>query len=162
MNLRANLSLGTLLVLSVVAVACTGATGDSFSSPAVPSPTLTAAPTPAPTPAPSPAPDDPYDDGTPVPTPADSGADVTITIVGMFGTLSYSPNPATVRVGQTVAWANEDSAEHTATADGGSFDTGLLAPGEASSPIVMAVAGSFPYHCEIHGSTMVGTLNVIP
>jgi plastocyanin len=82
-----------------------------------------------------------------------------ITITGMNGSNSYSPNPATVQVGQTVAWRNADSLPHTATADGGAFDTGTIAPGATSSPITMSTAGSLPYHCAIHPS-MVGTLTV--
>lgn len=149
MNLHTKLSIGTLLLLSVIAVACGGAAGTSFASPTTPTATL----------APTPAPGDPYG-GAPTPTPSAVGADVTIGIVGMEGDHSYSPNPATVRVGQTVAWNNGDSVEHTATADGGSFDTGMIGPGETSNPIVMATAGSFPYHCQIHGFAMVGTLTV--
>ena len=99
-------------------------------------------------------------------TPPASGdpvrADVTITIVGMNGSLSYSPSPATVKVGQTVAWRNADSVAHTATADAGGFDTGAIAAGATSRAIVMATAGSFPYHCTIHGLVMAGTLVVTP
>ena len=86
-------------------------------------------------------------------------ADVTITIVGMNGNQSFSPNPATVTAGQTVAWRNADSITHNVAADNGSFSTGNIAPGTTSAPIMMSTAGSFGYHCQIH-PTMVGTLNV--
>jgi len=92
-------------------------------------------------------------------TPAPA-ANVTITIVGMNGSNSYSPNPGTVQVGQTVAWRNADSTPHTATADAGGFNTGNIAAGATSSPITMTTAGSFPYHCTIHGFAMAGTLTV--
>src|SRR5258707_6795733 len=36
-------------------------------------------------------------------------ADVTISMVGDRASQSYSPNPATMRVGQTVSWKNNDS-----------------------------------------------------
>jgi plastocyanin len=85
--------------------------------------------------------------------------DVTITIAGMNGSQSFSPNPVTVRVGQTVAWRNADSLTHTATADGSAFNTGSVAPGATSAPITMTAAGTFGYHCSLH-STMVGTLVV--
>lgn len=97
----------------------------------------------------------------PTPTPTPAASDVVITIVGMNGSLSYSPNPATVRVGQTVAWKNADSLAHTATADAGTFNTSTLAAGATSSPITMTTAGTFTYHCAIHGS-MTGTLTVVP
>ncbi len=90
------------------------------------------------------------------PNPSPS-ADVMVTITGMNGSNSYSPNPATVKVGQTVAWHNADAIAHTATGSG--FDTGSIAPGATSSAIMMNSAGSLPYHCSFHPS-MVGTLNV--
>ena len=102
---------------------------------------------------------------TPVtPSPTTGGGaspDVTITIVGMNGSQSFSPNPATVKVGQTVAWKNADVITHTATANGGAFNTGNIAAGATSNPIMMSTAGSFDYHCSIHPS-MVGTLTVTP
>jgi plastocyanin len=98
-----------------------------------------------------------------MPSPTTGGgataADLTITITGMNAEQSYSPNPGTVRVGQTVAWRNADSVAHTATANGGSFNTGTIAPGATSNPIVMSTAGSFDYHCTIHPS-MIGALSV--
>lgn len=96
---------------------------------------------------------------TPTPTPTGAAADVVITIVGMNGSQSFSPNPATVRAGQTVAWRNADSLPHTATADNRAFDTGTIAANATSAPIAMSSAGSFAYHCGIHPS-MTGTLNV--
>ncbi len=86
-------------------------------------------------------------------------ADVTITIVGQNGSMSFSPNPASAKVGQKVAWHNGDGITHTATANGGGFDTGSIGSGGTSNPITMMTAGSFSYHCGIHPS-MVGTLNV--
>ncbi len=86
-------------------------------------------------------------------------ANVVITIVGMNGNQSFSPNPGTVKAGQTVAWKNNDVITHTATADSGAFDTGAIPPGGTSNPITMSTAGSFGYHCSIH-PTMTGTLNV--
>ena len=91
-------------------------------------------------------------------------ADVTITIVGMNGNMSFSPNPGTVPVGKTVAWTNATSsgyggATHHITADNGSFSTGDIAPGSTSTPIKMSTAGSFAYHCTIH-PTMVGSVTV--
>lgn len=89
------------------------------------------------------------------------GADVTITILGINGNMSFSPNPATAKVGQKVAWRNSGGTTHTATADGGAFDTGSIANGGTSRLITMGTAGSFSYHCSFH-PTMVGTLNVNP
>lgn len=88
-------------------------------------------------------------------------ADVTIEIVANNGASSYSPSPRVVTVGQTVVWHNADSMSHTATADGGAFNTGSVAPGATSDPITMTTAGAFPYHCSIHPS-MTGALTVNP
>jgi plastocyanin len=87
-------------------------------------------------------------------------ADLVIEIAGIQGPMSYSPNPASVSAGQTVSWHNADSIGHTATEDTGTgFDTGFIAPGATSPPLVMTQTGMFPYHCTIHPS-MVGRLDV--
>ena len=94
----------------------------------------------------------------PTPTPGSGGAaDVTITIQGMSGANSFSPNPATVKVGQTVSWHNADSIPHNPTGTG--FNTGAINGGATSAPITFSTAGTIDYHCGFHPS-MVGTLNV--
>jgi len=100
------------------------------------------------------------DDNNPMNPGGGGGANVTITITGMNGASSYSPSPDTVNVGQTVAWHNADATTHTATANGGAFNTGNIGGGNTSAPIAMNTAGSFPYHCSIH-PTMTGTLVVV-
>ncbi len=134
MNTRGFFRLLTLAAVATVAVACS-----SNSSP-------TAAPTPTPTPS---------------GTTGGTSADVVITIGGMLGNQSYNPSPAAVKVGQKVAWKNGDAIAHTATQDGGGFDTGPVAPGTTSAPITMATAGTLTYHCSIHPS-MTGSLSVTP
>jgi plastocyanin len=104
---------------------------------------------------------DSYNSPTPTTPSSGASADVTITIQGQNGGMSFSPAGASVRVGQTVGWRNADSTTHTATQDGGRFNTGNIGPGGTSSPIAMTTAGSFPYHCSNHPS-MVGTLTVSP
>ena len=86
-------------------------------------------------------------------------ADVTITMVGDRGNQSYSPNPTTMRVGQTVAWKNGDTTAHDATQDASRFGTGTISAGATSAPLTMSTAGTFAYHCTIHPG-MVGTLVV--
>lgn len=91
-----------------------------------------------------------------------TAADVLITITGISGGNSFSPNPANVTVGQTVAWRNSGGTTHTATQNGGAgFNTGNIQNGYTSAPIAIMTAGNLGYHCEIH-TTMVGTLNVTP
>jgi plastocyanin len=86
---------------------------------------------------------------------------MTIDINGMNGSLSFSPNPASVTVGQQIRWHNADRIVHTATQNGGGFDTGLIAPGGTSAPITLTTSGTIGYHCTVHPS-MVGTLSVTP
>ena len=87
----------------------------------------------------------------------------TTTVPPATGTadLVISPANATLRVGQTVAWRNNDTDLHTATQDGGRFNTGNITRGATSAPIAMAAAGAFPYHCSLHPG-MVGSLTVNP
>lgn len=87
---------------------------------------------------------------------------VLVTITGIMGSNSYSPNPANVTAGQLVAWKNSGGTQHSATQDGGGFDTGILANGAQSDTIRFNTAGDFPYHCAIHGSSMTGTVHVTP
>lgn len=93
----------------------------------------------------------------PSPTASPAAADVMITINGMLGAQSFSPNPASVKVGQTVSWHNADVITHTATGTG--WDTGQIPAGSTSAPIKFSTAGTMNYHCSIH-PTMTGTLNV--
>ena len=44
---------------------------------------------------------------------------------------------------------NNDTEPHTATADNGLFDTGVLEPGD-SSWVLFEGAGTVTYHCELH------------
>jgi plastocyanin len=92
------------------------------------------------------------------PTPPTGTANVvTITITGVKGATSFSPNPATCALGQTVVFMNADVVPHRVVLDDGSVDTGPIAPGASSTPQALG-AVSKPYHCSIHPS-MVGSLN---
>ena len=71
---------------------------------------------------------------------------------------AFAPRTITVDVGDTVTWTNRDGVEHTATADDGAFDTGLLGRGQSGSH-TFDQAGSFPYHCTPHPN-MTGTVVV--
>jgi plastocyanin len=62
---------------------------------------------------------------------------------------AFSPNQLTVTAGTTVTWVNNDSAPHTATGDGGEFDTGTINSGGSAS-ITFDTPGTYTYHCTIH------------
>lgn len=74
---------------------------------------------------------------------------------------AYEPADLEVNVGDTVAFANEDSATHTATSAGAPapFDTGDLAGGEAAE-VTFDDAGAYAYYCAIH-DYMKGTVRVL-
>ncbi len=138
------------LIMSSLAALLISSCGSSSSSPVAASTPPPVVATPTPTPAPTPAP-------MPMPTPSA----MTITIEGINGNMSFSPNPVNLRVGQQVVFHNADSITHTATQDGGGFNTGTIGPGATSAPITLSAPGTIGYHCTIHPS-MVGTLTVTP
>jgi plastocyanin len=92
-------------------------------------------------------------------TPSPSGATnvITITITGVKGALSFSPNPAQCATGQTVVWKNADSVTHRVEIDELGVNTGDIAPGATSQPMSLANV-SKGYHCSLHPQ-MVGALN---
>lgn len=70
----------------------------------------------------------------------------------------FRPATLTVAAGDTVVWANEDFVPHTATAQGGTFDSGNLdAKGEWRW--VAGAPGSYAYVCTLH-PTMKGEVVV--
>ena len=75
---------------------------------------------------------------------------------------AFGPQSITVHVGTTVTWTNQDPqpTHHTATADGGAFTTGPLAPGQ-SGAFRFTNPGRYAYHCAIH-SYMTGVIVVQP
>lgn len=71
---------------------------------------------------------------------------------------AFGPATVTVKVGDTVTWTNMDLTGHSATADDGSFDTGVLSQGKSGS-VTFDTAGTFTYHCTPHPN-MKGTVVV--
>lgn len=64
----------------------------------------------------------------------------------------------TVDPGTTVRWINRDTKAHTVTADDGSFDSGVLEPGQAFS-VTFNELGWWPYHSELDPG-MTGSVGV--
>jgi plastocyanin len=71
---------------------------------------------------------------------------------------AFQPAALDVALGTTMTWTNEDSVQHTATADDGSFDSGELAQDESFSH-TFSTPGTFTYICTIHPS-MTGAITV--
>lgn len=79
------------------------------------------------------------------------------------GPAAFGTNPLRVPVGSTVTWINGDTMAHTATANSGSFDTGVIAPGASATTPPLNVPGNLPYYCRIHGqASMTGVLQILP
>jgi plastocyanin len=71
----------------------------------------------------------------------------------------FDPEAATVKVGQTVTWTNDDSAPHNAVDEkGGAFKSELFNKGETYE-FTAEKAGKIDYVCTIHPG-MEGTLTV--
>jgi plastocyanin len=77
-----------------------------------------------------------------------------------LGASAFGMNPLQVAPGTQITWTNQDEMPHTATADDGLWDSGLLQPGE-SFTFTFTGGGTFAYHCSIHGAGMMsGTIIV--
>jgi plastocyanin len=103
---------------------------------------------PAPTPPPAPAPATRSGK-------ARASASASVSIGDNF----YSPASVSIAVGDTVNWSNNGQAQHSATADDGSFDTGVFGPGSSRSHTFNS-AGTFSYFCTVHGQAQSGTVRV--
>jgi len=91
------------------------------------------------------------------------GAQVAIAASVSMVDSAFRPANITVEVGETITWTNDGALLHTATADDGSFDTGILDPGQSDS-VTIDDPGSYPYYCTLHGAPggvgMAGTITV--
>ena len=85
---------------------------------------------------------------------ASAAASTTVTIKDF----EFTPAKITVNVGDTVTWKNDGPTAHSATADDGSFDTGIYGKGQSRSHTFDA-AGTFAYICTPH-PFMKGTVTV--
>jgi len=86
--------------------------------------------------------------------PPATSATIPVAIVNF----EFQPAAVSVKVGDTVGWANKGSAPHTSTSDTGVWDTGSISPSQGGS-FTFTTAGTFAYHCNIHPS-MHGTITV--
>jgi plastocyanin len=77
--------------------------------------------------------------------------------------ISFDPKVEQIKVGDSVQWTNKSYTEHSATGeDGKTFDTGMVQPNKESKKIEFPKAGTFSYHCSVHGKTMSATIVVQP
>ena len=69
----------------------------------------------------------------------------TVTIAAV----AFHPGSVTAAVGDTLVFRNDDPVPHTATANGGAFDSGDLQP-DGTWRWVPKAPGRIPYHCTYH------------
>ena len=93
--------------------------------------------------------------GSPTAPSSTTAGAATITITGNSGARSFNPNPASLG-GRLVTFRNSDTIVHRVRLNDGSLDTGDIAPGATSQPLLMPTAGT-NYHCPIH-PTMIGAV----
>ena len=89
------------------------------------------------------------------PATAHAADDTSVTIADF----QFTPATITIHVGDTVTWTNHGPSAHTATANNGSFNTGVLQKGHSASH-TFTTAGTFTYICQIH-PFMHGTVVVL-
>ena len=74
----------------------------------------------------------------------------------------YAPADIAARVGQPIVFRNADPDEqHTAELDNGDCGTDYLDFDKRDS-LVFDVAGTYPFYCLVHGTTMAGTITILP
>lgn len=96
--------------------------------------------------------------GASTPQSAPAASDGDVVTISMKDVL-FTPENATVKVGQTVKWLNDDPIDHTATAKSGAdFDSGNV-KANGTFEFTPEKAGTIEYVCTIHPSQK-GTLTV--
>ena len=73
--------------------------------------------------------------------------------------LTFTPQTATVPVGQVVQWSNTGTVMHTITFDSASCLTDAAFNGGSTWQVKFSAAGTYAFHCTIHPQ-MTGTLTV--
>jgi len=89
---------------------------------------------------------------------------VTVAVGGAFVLIAddfFAPDTVTIPAGNYVTWFNAGPSLHTTTSDTGIWNSGNIAVGN-NYPRFFSVPGTYPYHCQIHGVTMSGTVIVTP
>ncbi len=81
------------------------------------------------------------------------------TVQASMAQRAFTPSTIQAKVGDVIAWTNNDSLPHTATLkDDPACSTETLSPG-ATGGLTFSAAGTYPFFCKIH-SDMTGTIEV--
>jgi plastocyanin len=74
--------------------------------------------------------------------------------------MQFEPGELVVHTGDRIVWSNKDLLPHSARADSGSFDSGLIKPTE-SWTFAPDRPGMYPYGCAYHPG-MKASIRVLP
>jgi plastocyanin len=91
-------------------------------------------------------------------TPAATSGETAVTIQMLD--FAFEPAELEIAAGTTVTWTNVGGQPHTATAEDGSFDTGVLTTDRSASH-TFTEPGTYPYVCTLHENTMQAVLVVM-
>ena len=100
--------------------------------------------------------------GAPAAHPETAAAAATVrsgTVAVLVSNYDFIPDKVTIKAGTRIVWTNHDPTAHTATANGGGFDTGTINP-NSSRTTRFTKPGVYPYHCLFH-AFMTGTVTVV-
>lgn len=107
--------------------------------------------------------------GVPCPAPGGGGGGVPHTVrlhpLGANTPPVFDPANISIAVGDTIHWLWDDASPHSTTSDSGVWDSGVHTGAGFIFDQTFTSAGSFPYHCAIHGASggvgMSGTVTVL-
>jgi len=75
--------------------------------------------------------------------------------------LAFAPGAIKVGSGATVTWTNQDGVTHNVTFDNAVVPpSGPVTAGTAKALTMPTAAGTYPYHCTLHGTAMSGSVQV--
>jgi plastocyanin len=107
-------------------------------------------PTPAqPARTPRPTPTTPTPTAPPSVAPGQPAAPAPVTVDVAMVDLAFEPPTIEAVAGSTIRWTNEGAAPHTATAENGSFDSGIV-PSGGTFEVTLDSPGTFAYVCQLH------------
>lgn len=92
-------------------------------------------------------------------TSTDGGARAATTLEISLKNIKFSQPDVTIDAGTKVKWTNEDSVNHTVTANDNKFDSGVLGKGQTFE-FTFSEPGTYEYKCTIHPSQMKGKITV--
>lgn len=145
------LTLPLLTILAMIVLAACGSAATPTPSSSTAPPASVAASTPGSSPAASSATASQASAAACATAAAGAAATVNVSIKDF----KFNPQPVSAKVGDVVAWKNDDSAPHSATMDDGSCDTDTINVG-STAMLVFTKAGTYTYHCKVHPSQMKG------